>query len=174
MDRISEDQIYAIDRPSSRLLFVYFLHSLATLFGFPFVFIPLMCKYLTLHYKFDREGVSASWGLLFKKQVYLTYARIQDIHLSRGLIERWVGLGTVDIQTASGSAAAELSVVGLEEYDTIRDFLYTKMRGFKGWDVPESSEPAATPDETLALLKAIRDELRAVRLHLEERRNGHV
>jgi putative membrane protein len=33
----------------------------------------------------------------------LTYARIQDIHVTRNIFERWLGIGTVQIQTASAA-----------------------------------------------------------------------
>ena len=103
-----EQKIYTLERPNAKLVILYLIHSLAALFMFPFVFAPLYCKYISLRYHFEKEGVGASWGIFFKKQVFLTYARIQDIHLSRGLVERWLNLGTVEIQTASGNASAEL------------------------------------------------------------------
>lgn len=160
MDPNTEAKIYAIERPSSKLMVVYFIQSALALFAFPFVFVPLWFKYLTLRYKFDQEGISAAWGVIFKRQVYLTYARIQDIHVSRGLVERWLNLATVDIQTASGSATAELSIVGLHEYDAIRDFLYSKMRGYKA-DTPKTAESQTNDDaEALSLLREIRDEIK--------------
>lgn len=172
MDEQQQAKIYSIERPSSKLLTVYFLNSLATLLAFPVVFGTLFCKYITLRYKFEEEGVSASWGVLFRRQVYLTYARIQDIHVSRGLVERWLGIGTVDIQTASGSATAELSIAGMEEYETIRDFLYSKMRGYREERKRAAEETGS--GEALELLNAIRDEMRGIRTALEQRGGGHV
>lgn len=160
MDPNLEAKIYAIERPSSKLMVVYFIQSAMALLAFPLVFFPLWFKYLTLKYKFDNEGVSAAWGVIFKRQVYLTYGRIQDIHVSRGLIERWLNLGTVDIQTASGSATAELSIVGLHEYDGIRDFLYSKMRGYKSDPPSQDSETTTNDEEALSLLREIRDEIK--------------
>jgi putative membrane protein len=157
-----EVKIYAIERPSSKLMVVYFIQSAMALLAFPLVFVPLWFKYLTLKYKFDHEGVSASWGVIFKRQVYLTYGRIQDIHLSRGLVERWLNLGTVDIQTASGSASAELSIVGLHEYDEIRDFLYSKMRGYKSDAPSQDGEASSNDEEALHLLREIRDEIKKI------------
>ncbi|MGC9329017.1 MAG: PH domain-containing protein, partial [Candidatus Hinthialibacter sp.] len=78
------------------------------------------------------------------------------------LLERWLKLGTVEVQTASGSATAELSIVGLEEYDAIRDFLYSKMRGARG-ELNEESEASEEEPESLQLLMQIRDELRSIR-----------
>ena len=72
--------------------------------------MPLFFKYETLKYRFDESGVSMSWGLLWRREIHLTYRRIQDIHLTRGLIQRWMGLATVAIQTASGSSGPEMSI----------------------------------------------------------------
>lgn len=161
---MQDAEIYALERPHPSLVWQYAFQSLAALLAAPVVFIGLYMKYITLRYKFEDEGVGASWGVFVKREIYLTYARIQDIHLSRSLVERWLGLGTVEIQTASGSAAAELSVVGLKEYESVRDFLYARMRGAKGLDrVEESAPESEEPSEALQLLHEIRDELRALR-----------
>src|SRR5687768_12184333 len=91
-----------ITRPDPALWNYYLITAALTVFGFPFVILPMYFKYRTLKYRFDDEGVSMSWGLLFQKQVYLTYRRIQDIHVSRNFIQRWMGLATVAVQTAAG------------------------------------------------------------------------
>lgn len=159
----------AISRPDSRLLTYYIIVSLFTLLGFPFTFIPLYCRYITLRYRFDDEGVWMSWGLLWRREVSLTYRRIQDIHLTRNLLQRWMGLATVSIQTASGSATPEMTIEGILEAEPLRDWLYTKMRGARGLDHPPAgpdanADPAATApaDEVLSLLIQIRDSLAAL------------
>lgn len=162
MDPQLEARIFALERPSNKLLLLYFIRSLAALLAAPVVFVPLYLKYISLRYQIDGEGVGASWGVFHKRQIYLNYSRIQDIHVQRSLVERWLGLGTVEIQTASGSAAAELSIVGLEEFDEIRDFLYGKMRGARGLDEEESGDDSPE-SEALGLLREIRDELRGLR-----------
>jgi uncharacterized membrane protein YdbT with pleckstrin-like domain len=162
MNQEHEQQIYAIARPHKKLFWVYFIRSVMSLFMFPVVFVPLYLKFISLRYHIDKEGVGASWGIFFKKQVFLTYARIQDIHLNRSFIERWLGLGTVEVQTASGSATAELSLTGLEEFELVRDFLYSKMRGAKG-EKPATPPASGQPSEALLLLHEIRDEIKALR-----------
>lgn len=154
------DDFKKITRPSPKLMTLYVVQSLFALVAAPIVVIPLYFKYHTLKYEFGEEGIKMSWGILFRREIVLTYARIQDIHLSRNLFERWLGIGTVEIQTAAGSAGAEMSIVGLACCDELRDFLYTRMRGARFGD------EEAKPDEMLALLTEIRDEVR--------RLNGHV
>ncbi len=92
-----------ITRPHDSLLNYYLLVSMATLLAFPVVFVRLFIRFRTLRYRFDDEGVAMSWGLLFQKEVYLTYRRIQDIHVTRNIVERWMGLAKMPIQTASSA-----------------------------------------------------------------------
>ncbi len=161
---------FAITRPSPLLLRYYVLVSLLGGPVFPLVLLPLLFKYVTLRYRFDDKGVSMSWGVLFRKEVLLTYRRIQDIHLTRNIVQRWMGLATVGIQTASGSAGAEMSIEGILAAEPLRDFLYAQMRGARGLETegttaPSAEEPAAATgtgvpdDEALALLTEIRDSL---------------
>ena len=168
-----------VTRPDPALMQYYVIVSLFTLVGFPFVIWPLVFKYNTLRYKFDDKGVSMSYGLLFRKEIYLTYRRIQDIHVTRNFIHRWLGLAVVSVQTASGSSGAEMTIEGIRDPEALRDFLYTQMRGARdGEDEPASDgelhrrgadgakgarDAQASGDEALALLHEIRDELRALR-----------
>jgi putative membrane protein len=124
--------------------------------------LPSLFKYRTLRYRFDDEGVSMAWGMLFRREINLTYRRIQDIHVTRNLFQRWMGLATVAIQTASGSATPEMSIEGILEVDALRDFLYSKMRGARG-EPQSEAKPDEPADEALRLLHEIRDGLAALR-----------
>ncbi len=84
------------------------------------------------------------WGILFRREINLTYARIQDIHLVSNVVERWLGLARINIQTASGSSKAEMTIEGLAAYDSLRDFLYARMRGTRG-GAAAAPAPAAAP-----------------------------
>ena len=176
---IGEIDIYRISRPSPMLLKLYVIRSILS--G-PFVLLALpvlLFRYYTLKYKFDGEGISMRWGLIFRKEVNLTYARIQDIHLTSGLIQRWLGLADVKIQTASGSAEPEMTIEGIVEYEGLRDFLYTKMRGYKDLSGSRPAVPAAhapggqhLPDDAVRILVEIRNELRSAREALEKASSG--
>jgi len=173
---MDEASVHAIERPSPKLMTLYLIQALMTLFLFPIVIVPLYFRYHTLRYRLDAEGVSASWGILFRREVYVTYRRIQDIHVTRNLFERWLGIGKVEIQTASGSSSAELTLEGMVEYEAVRDHLYSKMRGVRAdGHAPQAASPAGTattasaaaPDEVISLLHEIRDEVLAARRAIE-------
>lgn len=143
-----------ITRPDPRLLTHYLITAALTVVGFPIVIIPLWIRYHTLRYRFDDEGLGMSVGILFKRETYLTYRRIQDIHVTRGIIQRWLGLANVAVQTASGSATPEMTIEGVADPDGLRDWLYARMRGVHDVPAPQQAAPA---DEALRLLREIRD-----------------
>ncbi len=165
-----------IIRPSPVLLRYYLIVSLCTGPGFLVAFPMMYFRYITLRYRFDADedgGVWMSRGILFKKEVSLTYRRIQDIHVTRNIFERWLGLARVSVQTASGSSTPEMVVEGILGADALRDFLYHHMRGAKGQSGEAASptgpialEPAGADDEALALLREIRDSLTDMRTRL--------
>ena len=172
-DAQAEQRILALERPAPALLVLYGIRSLAGLFLAPLIFIPLFFRYHTLRYRFDSEGVSASWGILFRREIHLTYKRIQDIHVQRSLVQRWLGIATVEVQTASGSQDAELAVEGVVEYEALRDFLYGRMRGHEFMSGQGAQRPAAEApagDRVAELLEQIQRDLEGTRAALERPR----
>lgn len=164
-----EAAIFALDRPRPALWKLYLIRIVLSGPAF-FITLPLLYfRYHTLRYRFDAEGIHMKVGILFRREVNVTYARIQDIHLSSGIIQRWLGLADVQIQTASGTAGAELTIEGFHEFESIRDFLYSRMRGAREKTTPIPPLPNASADEAVTLLLAIRDELRQTRELLQTR-----
>jgi membrane protein YdbS with pleckstrin-like domain len=162
-------RVFAIHRPAPELMKYYVLASLLLGPLFFIALIPLYFRYHTMHYDFDEEGISMRWGILFRREVTLTYARIQDIHLTSNIVERWLGLARIQIQTASASASAEMTIEGLHEFAMVRDFLYTKMRGVLGAAPPLSAAPDESASDLGAVLREVASELRAIREALSKR-----
>ena len=159
--------VRSITRPAPALMKYYVLSSFVLGPLFFVMLIPLYFRYHTMRYAFDDEGISMRWGILFRREITLTYARIQDIHLTSNFIERWLGLARIQIQTASASAAAEMTLEGLHEFEMIRDYLYSKMRGVRT-HAPATAAPSAEHD-LAAALREVAAELRAVREALEKK-----
>ncbi|MBL8804742.1 MAG: PH domain-containing protein [Planctomycetes bacterium] len=168
--RLDDAALRAIKRPHRNLLVQYTIRSLAGLVLAPLVWIPHYFKYHTLNYTIGDEGISASWGILFRREVHLAYKRIQDIHVKRSLVERYLGIGTVELQTAAGSATAELALEGMEHFEALREFFYRRMRGVES--TAEQAPISASADEVLELLRAIRVELDGARAALEAQRGS--
>lgn len=161
-------------QPDRSLLTYYVLSSFLLGPLFPFWLVPMYFRYHTLRYEIDDEGITMRWGILFRREVSLTFTRIQDIHLKSNFVERWLGLGRIQVQTASGSAKAEMTIEGVRRYEGLRNFLYERMRGARDADATgERTAPGGmTPEVAGRLadaLTATTDELRAIRRLLESR-----
>jgi uncharacterized membrane protein YdbT with pleckstrin-like domain len=167
--------ILAIARPHPNLFTYYWVSLLVFPPLLPVLILPAWFRYHTMRYKFTDEGISMSWGILFRREIIVNYARIQDIHLKSNLVERWLGLARVLVQTASGNTGAELTLEGLKEFEAVRDFLYARMRGVKDHaGSPAAATIPAAPfvageSELVAALREVARELRETRLALAAR-----
>lgn len=159
--------IASIERPCPELLKYYIFTAAATMFVFPVTMLLLYFRYHTMRYRFDEEGIHMRWGILMRHEVMLNYSRIQDIQLRSNVIERWLGLARIEIQTASGSAGSEMVLEGLLNFVAVRDFLYSRMRGARHpIDVHEAQKD---PESLAAVLGEVAGELRGIRQAIEQR-----
>jgi putative membrane protein len=157
-----------VTRPLPRLWTYYLLTGLAmgplALVALPVLFF----RYHTLTYRFDAQGVSMGWGILFRREIHLAYPRIQDLHLVSNVVERWLGLAKLHVQTASGQAQAQMVLEGLPDVQKVRDELFLRSHG-----APADLREAGTPDLAREM-QALAAELRALReaLATERGRRG--
>lgn len=168
----NDSTILAIERPDRSLWTYYVLSLLVFPPLFPVLILPAWFRYSTLRYRFTDEGISMRWGILFRREIIVNYARIQDIHLHSNIVERWLGLARVMIQTASGSASAEMTLEGFKNFEEVRDFLYSKMRGMKDQSrepVTSGASGSSSSPELAIILQEVADELRKIRHALETR-----
>ena len=179
---LADEEILTIERPHKDLWRYYLIGSFVLGPLFPILMIYGTVRYKTLRYRFTSEGISMSWGILFRREIIIQYSRIQDIHLRSNVLERWLGLARVLVQTASGSAGAEMTLEGLKQFEAVRDFLYHRMRGVKDEVKPAARESGAEPGgggensvaaaELVEVLKSVATELREIRGELAKR-GGH-
>ena len=159
-------EIDRIERPREQLLTWYFLRALASLILFPVTMVIFYFRYHTMRYKFDEEGIHMSWGILMRHEIMLNYSRIQDIQLHSNVIERWLGLTRIEVQTAAGASDSEMTLEGIPNPEAMRDFLYSRMRGVHS---PAAAANAA-PQSLEAVLLEVASELRSIREILEARK----
>lgn len=149
-----------ITRPDDALLRYYVITAAFTLIGFPVVFLVHYIRFRTMRYRFDDEGVWMGWGWLWRQETSLTYRRIQDIHVTKNIIQRWLGLASVQLQTAAGGASPQMVIEGVPDAERLRDFLYLKMRGARGEAPAKPANERSAPDgenEVAVLLREIRE-----------------
>jgi membrane protein YdbS with pleckstrin-like domain len=172
----ADEEILTIERPHKDLWRYYLIGSFVLGPLFPILMIYGTIRFKTMRYRFTSEGISMSWGILFRREIIIQYSRIQDIHLRSNVLERWWGLSRVLVQTASGSAGAEMTLEGLKQFEAVRDFLYHRMRGVKdevkpgeqgaGRGLTPGGESIVATGELVEVLQAVATELREIREEL--------
>ena len=181
---------HTITRLDPVLMTYYVLISILTLFGFPITVLVLFCKYHTLRYRFDDKGIAMSWGVLFRREIYLTYRRIQDIHVTQfenvqnvevrqGPVQRYFGIADVIVETAGGGGGDPTQkglqdnhrglIEGISDASRIREVIIGRLRESRtaglGDDMTE--RPAAHGSwspQHIGVLREIRDEIAAMSL----------
>ena len=83
------------------------------------------------------------------------------------MIERWLGLTRIEVQTAAGASDSEMTLEGLPDPQAMRDFLYSRMRGVHS-TAPAAADAAPEPLE--AVLLEVASELRSIREIVEARK----
>ena len=129
--------------------------------------IHLWTKNLTYIVREDRVTILS--GILTKKEQNIPYRSITDFVLKRGPFDRYLGIGTIQIQTAGQSQTAtgyEGYLSGLLDYDGIHSNLRDKLKSLH--PISEStttSEPINLSDENV--LTQILEELKKIRKNTE-------
>ncbi len=103
------------------------------------VFLVLCFVWAKLTYHFYRyeltdAGFRKELGVIYKKYVTIPYDRIQNVNINRGIIDRLLGLSSLQIFTAgTGAMIGEGNLPGLStgEAEQLRDELIKQARQAK-------------------------------------------
>ncbi len=124
-----------------------------------------------LSFEVGDDKVTIHKGILSKIEQNIPLRMITDFRLHRSLYDRWLGIGTVEIQTAGQSQSAtgyEGKLVGLADWEMIHHDLRRRLEmvhptaGPSGAGAPDA---VSGQDRTLEL---ILEELRAIRRNLKQ------
>ena len=130
--------------------------------------IHLWTKNLTYIVRDDRITILS--GILTKKEQNIPYRSITDFVLKRGPFDRYLGIGTIQVQTAGQSQTAtgyEGCLSGILDYNSVHSDLRDKLKSLH--PVSEStttSEPINLSNENV--LTQILEELKKIRKNTEK------
>jgi membrane protein YdbS with pleckstrin-like domain len=108
--------------PLSLLALTGWLAITAALGALSFAWPPVRHRHI--RYRVDERGIRIRRGVFWRSETFVPKSRVQHTDVSRGPIERSLGLATLIIHTA-GTEQASVSLSGLPHADAyrIRDFL---------------------------------------------------
>jgi uncharacterized membrane protein YdbT with pleckstrin-like domain len=124
----------------------------------------------SLRYEIQDDEVVVHAGIWTKSVKHVPYRTVTNLTVKRDVIDRWLGLGTLNVQTAgmSGQTGAEEHLVGLADVQNVYDGVATELRRFRGSMAPTQAEveEATVPTQPDALNELL-VEVRAIRRSLE-------
>ena len=127
--------------------------------------------YRSLSYEVQDDEVIVHAGIWTKSVKHVPYRTVTNLVVKRDVLDRWLNIGTLNIQTAgmSGQTGVEESLVGLTDVQAVYGTVAQELRRFRGSMAPTQAEVeeipvAASPDA----LNAILAEVRAIRESLSQ------
>jgi uncharacterized membrane protein YdbT with pleckstrin-like domain len=127
--------------------------------------------YRSLSYEIQEDEVIVRAGIWTKSVKHVPYRTVTNLVVKRDIMDRPLGIGTLNIQTAgmSGQTGVEERLVGLSNVQEVYEFVATELRRFRGGMAPTqagvedlpSVAPADALNEILAEVRAIRQVITA-------------
>lgn len=162
----------------------------APIFGL--IVIPATLSYIAIHLRYDTmwyvitdRSMRVRRGIWILHEVTITFENVQTVKVSQGPLQRWFGIGDVEVRTAGGGMVTDAHgnqhagtghhgvIEGITNAAEIRDLILAQLRHSKtaglGDETHASStasaqlsppSPQVTPTH-LAVLREIRDLIRA-------------
>ena len=124
----------------------------------------------SLAYEVQDDEVIVRAGIWTKSVKHVPYRTVTNLTVKRDILDRWLGIGTLNIQTAgmSGTTGAEERLVGLTDVQEVYEIVVTELRRFRGGMSPTAAEAEGEPAVVSTdALSAILTEVRAIRQALE-------
>jgi membrane protein YdbS with pleckstrin-like domain len=120
--------------------------------------------YRSIRYELHPDEIIMRIGIVTRSVKHVPFRTVTNLKMSRGPLDRMLGIGTLHIETAgkSGQTGAEQSLVGLADVDGVYGQVAAALHRFRGGMAPTQTEedrPAAAGDGVLSDILA---ELRAI------------
>jgi len=122
--------------------------------------------YQSLRYEIHEDEMIVNAGIVTKSTKHVPFRTVTNLTVKRGILDRWLGIGTLDIETAGMSntqGVPEQSLVGLENPQEVYELVVSALHRFRGGMAPTSAEEEAPVAASPEALNAILAEVRAIR-----------
>ena len=89
------------------------------------IFIALVLRKIKFQYEFGEKNIILKQGIISKSERHIFYGRIQNISLSQDFVDKFLGIASLLIETASDSGGAKLLTEA--KNDRSREFGWFKL-----------------------------------------------
>lgn len=93
---------------------IYFEPMVALAFAGYFIILYLIAVLVYNHFYFavEEEGFRIDYGIINKRHVTIPFQNIQNVNITRSIIDRALGIGRLEIESAGSASAFKRDVVG--------------------------------------------------------------
>jgi len=143
------------------------------IYALPLIFIAIAAlvygwlelTYRNFTYQLDEHEIIMRQGVLARDTTAIPYAAIQDVRSERSILERMLGLATIEIETAAskGKSVSEILLPGIANKDSLMSEIMEKVQKAKRGLGTEAREANV---DTAKLLSDILVELKTISLLL--------
>ncbi|KPL04181.1 MAG: hypothetical protein AMJ73_04565 [candidate division Zixibacteria bacterium SM1_73] len=111
----------------------------------------LLAYIKTLRYRLSEDDLRLESGVFWKKRKVIPLHKITNVNTLQGPLERRFALGHLNVQTAGhgASTSPEGRLVGLEEFERIRDDVMQKVSLVKSESVTTEDRPRERTEQEL-------------------------
>ena len=162
---ISSPELYA----TLPLIYLIWIISVVLMWAISVPIIKLWIK--NLEYVIRNDRITIHKGILTKTQQNIPYRSVTDFALQRTLFDRYLGIGSINIQTAGQSQSPtgyEGSLVGLIDYNSLHGQLKEKLKFLHPVsEATTAAEPIISSNENV--LNEILSELKQIHQKLSNK-----
>lgn len=134
--------------------------------SFP-LWIPAYHK--SLQYEIAENAIRCKKGVFWQRNITVPYAKITNVDITQGPVQRMFNLGTIHIQTAGAGGQqggqAELILYGIKELDKVKNLIMERADGKKP-EQPTNIAKDSEINENSDIFQLILKELKAIRKSL--------
>lgn len=151
---------------------------------FVFVIVPSIASLALIQLDYERRwylvtdsSLRIREGVFTVKEITFTFANIQNLSVTQGPVQRWLGIADLKVETAGGgggqgqqqAAAANLHTAyfrGIDNADEVKELIARRLRVFRDSGLGDSDDPG--PEEVgvpspVDALREVLDEARGLR-----------
>jgi uncharacterized membrane protein YdbT with pleckstrin-like domain len=137
------------------------------------IMAPILALWVkNLRYEIGEERITVHKGILTKVQQNIPYRAVTDFRLYRSLYDRFLGIGSIRIQTAGQTQTAtgyEANLAGLADWDDLHQKLRAKVKALHPLSESIGARESPSLRTSTEVLVLILEELKAIRENLERR-----
>ncbi|MGC7133508.1 PH domain-containing protein [Listeria ivanovii subsp. ivanovii] len=117
------------------------------------ILTPAVLKYITYKYILEDQGIRIKYGLIFRKNTYIPYERIQTVQKKQWFFFIPFDVCQILIETAGGNGKAEADLVAVPVgvVDELKDLRDGKKQAIKEEHVTDEEQPVEVPEKTVML-----------------------